>query len=136
MEAQGEDSLPYRLGWDSLDSVSGSSWLDVPLIRAFARDVAALCAPHDQPSPLKLCTANVTSWRRETLTWCVDCGGVLAVQELHLNEPALKLLRIDAHKLGFHLFLPDPGDLPQPTKGGGSPDGACPSPRTKGRGLY
>ena len=65
-----------------------------------------LLAGGQQHEALRLTTANVTSWKKDILQWHGQLGGILAVQELHLDQAALQQLRIEAHKQGYHLFTP------------------------------
>ncbi|CAE7033136.1 unnamed protein product [Symbiodinium sp. CCMP2592] len=81
VEMEPEGSLAYRLGWDLLEGLQGSGWLD-PLAAAFAHDIAA-------QGPIHITSANVTTWKKELLTWHPATKGILALQELHLNAEGL-----------------------------------------------
>ena len=45
-----------------------------------------LLAGGQQHEALRLTTANVTSWKKDILQWHGQLGGILAVQELHLDQ--------------------------------------------------
>ncbi|CAE7245568.1 unnamed protein product, partial [Symbiodinium sp. CCMP2592] len=73
-------SLAYRLGWDLLDGLQGSGWLDPPLAAAFANDIAAQGAI-SPANPIHITSANV-------------------------NDAGLTQLRIEAAKCGIGLLVP------------------------------
>ena len=88
----------------------------------------------DKEAPILVTSANVTSWRRDLLSWRQNCKGqILLLQETHLWGQKLMDFGIDAYKAGFHRFGGE-GSKPDPKPKGGV-GVLCPSYACKGGGA-